>query len=94
MSRATLRSKGQITLPVDVREALRLEEGDNVEFAIGDDGRVTLVGTTTIPTDQRWFWTAQWQAGEREASAGLSRGEGRIFESDESFLASFDDTNR
>lgn len=32
MSAATIRSKGQITIPVDVRLALRIEAGDRVEF--------------------------------------------------------------
>ena len=39
--------------------------------------------------DQAWFWTESWQEGEREASAEIARGEGRIFEDSESFLASF-----
>ena len=32
MSTATLTSKGQITIPVDVRNALKLDAGDRVEF--------------------------------------------------------------
>lgn len=32
MSTATLTSKGQITIPVDVRNALKLVAGDRVEF--------------------------------------------------------------
>ena len=29
--------------------------------------------------DQAWFWTPEWQAGEREADEELARGEGRRF---------------
>jgi len=36
-----LTSKGQATIPVEVRKALRLKEGDNVLFEM-QNGRVTL----------------------------------------------------
>jgi antitoxin PrlF len=39
-------SKGQITLPKAVREALGVEAGDRVSFRIGDDGVVVLEAET------------------------------------------------
>jgi AbrB family looped-hinge helix DNA binding protein len=42
MPTATLTSKGQITLPKKVREALDLEPGDQVDFVVQADGAVTL----------------------------------------------------
>jgi antitoxin PrlF len=44
-----------------------------------------------IDATQAWFWTPAWQAGEAEAAAEVSRGEGRVFVSGDEFLASFDD---
>lgn len=41
MSTATLTSKGQMTLPKDVRDDLRLKPGDKVEF-VKVDGRYEL----------------------------------------------------
>ena len=38
MSTATLTSKGQITLPVEVRRALNLTPGDKVDFVSTEDG--------------------------------------------------------
>jgi hypothetical protein len=38
--------------------------------------------------DQAWFWTEEWQAGEREASEQIARGEVTTYMSDEEFLAS------
>ena len=35
-------SKGQITVPKAVREALALREGDRMSFLIHDDGTVTV----------------------------------------------------
>lgn len=42
MARATLTSKGQITLPREVREALGLRPGDRVDFRVREDGTVTV----------------------------------------------------
>src|SRR5271165_2090133 len=63
---ARIRGRGQLTLPTEVREALRVGEGDEVEFTRHDDGTVTVRGLKTIPADQAWFWSPDWQAGERE----------------------------
>ncbi len=43
MSESTLTSKGQITIPKAVREALQLETGDKVYFDVRDDGSVVMV---------------------------------------------------
>jgi antitoxin PrlF len=42
MSRATVTSKGQITLPVEVRRTLRLEFGDAVTFEPSGDGAYVI----------------------------------------------------
>lgn len=47
MAVATMTSKGQITVPVDVREALHLEAGTRVDFRLDEaSGTVTLVPLT------------------------------------------------
>ena len=46
MSSATLTSKGQITIPVDVRESLRIDAGDRVEFVQVEPGRFEIVPST------------------------------------------------
>jgi antitoxin PrlF len=43
-----------------------------------------------IPDDQAWFWTPEWQAKEREADADIAAGRGRIYYSDEEFLAALE----
>jgi len=42
MPAATLTSKGQITLPRQVRKHLRVQAGDVVDFVIGTDGQVRV----------------------------------------------------
>jgi antitoxin PrlF len=46
VSTATLTTKGQITIPVDVRRALNVEAGDRVEFVQVEPGRFEVVATT------------------------------------------------
>lgn len=43
MNSSTLTSKGQTTIPKEIRQHLRLKRGDRMEFVIGTDGRVTLL---------------------------------------------------
>ena len=43
MPRATITSKGQVTLPKEVRTHLGVGTGDRVDFRIGPDGTVTVI---------------------------------------------------
>jgi AbrB family looped-hinge helix DNA binding protein len=43
MSEAKMTSKGQITLPKEIRDRLGLKRGDRVRFVVEDDGRVRLL---------------------------------------------------
>ena len=42
MPTATVTSKGQVTLPQRVREALRIRPGDRIDFVLDEDGEVRL----------------------------------------------------
>ena len=46
MASATVTSKGQITIPIRVREALGLDAGDRVEFIEIDKGKFVIVAAT------------------------------------------------
>jgi len=43
MPAATLTSKGQITVPKEIRERLKLETGHRLEFSVDAKGVVTLI---------------------------------------------------
>ncbi len=38
----TLTSKGQITLPVELRRSWNLRQGDQIDFVLADDGSVRI----------------------------------------------------
>lgn len=46
MSTATLTSKGQITIPIDVRNSMKVDSGDRVEFIPIGPGRFEFVAVT------------------------------------------------
>lgn len=46
MATATVTSKGQTTIPQEIRTYLGLHTGDKIEFVIESDGKVTLAPLT------------------------------------------------
>ena len=39
----TLSSKGQVTIPVEIRNMLQLNIGDRIDFVVFDKGRVEMI---------------------------------------------------
>jgi AbrB family looped-hinge helix DNA binding protein len=89
-ARVKVRPKAQLTLPEEIRSALHIGEGDEVEFAVQQDGTVTVRGYISIPTDQAWYFTPQWLAGEREADEEIAAGRGTVHESAEDMFGRLD----
>lgn len=46
MTYATVTTKGQITIPLEVRQALHVEAGDRVEFIEVQPGRFEVIAAT------------------------------------------------
>jgi AbrB family looped-hinge helix DNA binding protein len=89
MARTTLRAKGQLTLPEEIRTAARLEEGDLLDAEITEEG-ILLRPRKVIDATQAWFWAPDWQQGERDADADLVAGRGETFSSGEELLDALD----
>ena len=49
MPAATLTSKGQTTIPLEVREFLKLKSGDRLEFKFNADGKTVTLRPANIP---------------------------------------------
>lgn len=84
-----LRPKGQITIPDEVRRAVRLQEGDYLAVSVRGDA-IVLEPKTMIDASQAWFWREGWQAGEREATEDIAAGRTTRYGSDTDFLNSLD----
>ena len=46
MAISTITSKGQTTIPGEIRRLLKLKAGDRIEFVVEADGKVVLVPVT------------------------------------------------
>ena len=86
---STLRAKGQLTIPPEIRQAAHLKENAPVYFTITDQGILLRPGKV-IDASQAWFWTERWQRMEREADASFAAGRHKAFDDAESFLADLD----
>ncbi len=85
MSTATLTSKGQITIPADVRRVLNVQAGDRVEFVQVEPGRFELVAATRSVRELKGLFGTPARAvsiaemnraiAERGASAGQPAGQ-------------------
>jgi len=51
MATSTITTKGQVTIPKQIRTLLNIDKGDRVEFLVDDSGTVTLWPVTTDVTE-------------------------------------------
>ena len=65
--------KHQITIAKDIFEALDLKVGDFLNARL-EDGTIVLGPQKLSPKDQAWFWTEEWQKGEKEADEDIKAG--------------------
>ncbi len=77
----TLRRNGQITLPADLRRRMRANEGDVFLAEVRDDNEIVLRKKSLVDASQAYFWTDEWQRGEREAQDDIRRGRTKRFRS-------------
>ena len=74
-------SKNQIAIPKHVMTALNLKPGDEIDIQIEDGiARLLPVTTITVPRDQAWYWTKEWQEKERQADEDIAAGNFRDFD--------------
>ena len=75
-----VREKGQITLPLYMREKLKLEKGSLILVKMVNN-TIVLVSQETVDKDQAWFWTERWQMLEVEAENDIREGRVKTFDS-------------
>jgi AbrB family looped-hinge helix DNA binding protein len=77
---------GQITLPAQLRRAANIQEGDYIEVTVQGDS-LLLTPKKLIDKSQAYFWTEEWQKGEREADEDIKAGRWVEFDSAEDLIA-------
>ena len=84
-----MRSRGQITLPGNLRKILGLEAGDYFEVDVQDSALVLKPCKSipkNIPEDEAWYWTETWQLKERRAQEDIKRGRLKSFDNADDFI--------
>jgi bifunctional DNA-binding transcriptional regulator/antitoxin component of YhaV-PrlF toxin-antitoxin module len=69
-----------ITLPVWMLERFHMQTGDFVKLEATKDG-VVMKPVKLVDPSQAYFWTEEWQAGEREAEQDIRKGRVKRFRS-------------
>jgi bifunctional DNA-binding transcriptional regulator/antitoxin component of YhaV-PrlF toxin-antitoxin module len=85
-------SKGQLSLSETIRAAAHVEAGAQLVVEVTSDGNILL--RPVRDPDQAWFWTEEWQAGEREADEEIAAGRGTFYENGEAFLEALRELRR
>jgi len=63
----------QVSIPKEIRDKIRIEQGDFIEVS-ERDGEIVMTPKKLIDADQAWFWTPEWQRSEREADEDIKAG--------------------
>jgi len=69
----SMKKRYTLTIPKSIREKLHVKEGEYVEAEIKGNSLV-LTPVRVIKKDQEYFWTKEWQEGEREADEDIKAG--------------------
>ena len=63
----------QVSLPKEVVKKLGLRVNDYVEIQV-ENNRILMEPQMVIPKDQAYFYTPEWQKGEKEAEEDIRKG--------------------
>ena len=78
MPTVRLGAHDEIRLPEEVKRTLKLRKGAKLDVIVSGSG-VFLIPPQRIPADQRYFYTPEWQAKEREADQDFAHGRAKSF---------------
>ena len=74
MTTATLTSKGQITIPAEIRKALGVDSGDRVEFVAIAPGRYEFIAATKSVTELKgMFGKTRKRVSIEDMNAAIAR---------------------
>ncbi len=68
-----LKQKSQVTIPNEVVKKLKLVVGDKLDVVVMD-GKIIITPVVIIPKDQMWFYSKEWQEGEKLVDKQVAEG--------------------
>jgi len=70
----------QITIPAPLRKRLHIRVGSLLGFSF-ENGAIVIKPQAMVDDSQAWFWSKQWQDGEKEVEQAKAKGHTRAFTS-------------
>lgn len=67
-------TNGQITLPVEIRKKWHCDVGNYVQV-IFKDNELKIKPVVVTDPNQSWFWSKEWQEGEKKADEDIRSGQ-------------------
>jgi antitoxin MazE len=86
----SVQGRGIITLPADIRHEYHLDEPGLQLEVVTRPGVIELRPQIPVPADQAWFWSPEWQEGERAVDEHVAAGHTVQAENIDTFLAAMD----
>jgi len=83
-----VQKRGIISLGL-LKKHMSLEDGEILQVQV-EDGKIILVPMKLIPAEQAWFWTSEWQKGEKEAEKDIAAGKIKSFDNIDDLLEDLD----
>jgi antitoxin PrlF len=77
---STLTTKGQVTIPKEMRDQLHLAPGDKVKFFIQPDGRVVILPKLPASALRGMFRSRVGSVSLEDMEAGVAKGATRRFQ--------------
>jgi bifunctional DNA-binding transcriptional regulator/antitoxin component of YhaV-PrlF toxin-antitoxin module len=86
----SVHGRGALTLPADIRRQYGLDRpGVQVEV-ITREGVIELHPHVAVPADQAWYWTRDFQKGERAVDKHVAADRVKVVENVDDFLVAMD----
>lgn len=89
MSLSKVTRNFQITIPSDVRRKLHICVGAIFDFCV-EKGAIVIKPKTLVDEEQAWFWTKEWQTGEKEVDKTRKKGQTKAFKNLKEMRAHFE----
>lgn len=84
----TVQKRGVISLGL-LKDHMPLNDGDIFQVQIEGE-RIVLIPMQLVPKEQAWFWSKEWQEGEKEAEEDKASGRVKSFDSVDDLLEDLD----